>query len=182
MCCFLHELNNILRTLFCTALPCRDPQPTAIQPSSIEQPSPIEQPFRSHVPMDKTAAKQTWNTLAKAIDEIYNRNASQLSFEELYRNAYNLVLHKHGTLLYEGVTEKINSHLTEIAEHLSNVPSNSLLEELSTTWTEHEVSRNIMMETFVWYCVHSNLIRLFAVVFQTIDYNDNGSGHSHVHG
>lgn len=97
------------------------------------------QPFRSHVPMDKTAAKQTWNTLARAVDEIYNRNASQLSFEELYRNAYNLVLHKHGTLLYEGVTEKINSHLTEIAERLSNVPSNSLLEELSTTWTEHEV-------------------------------------------
>jgi cullin 3 len=89
--------------------------------------------------MDKTAAKQTWNILAKAIDEIYNRNASQLSFEELYRNAYNLVLHKHGTLLYEGVTEKINSHLTKTAERLSNVPSNSLLEELVTTWTEHQV-------------------------------------------
>ena len=162
MCCFLHGLNNILRTLFCTALPCRDTQPTVIQTS------PIEQPFRSHVPMDKTAAKQTWNTLAKAIDEIYNRNASQLSFEELYRNAYNLVLHKHGTLLYEGVTEKINSHLTEIAEHLSNVPSNSLLEELSTTWTEHEVCTNIVIETFVWYCEHSNLIRLFATLLRIV--------------
>ena len=88
--------------------------------------------------MDKTVAKDTWNILAKAIDEIYNRNASQLSFEELYRNAYNLVLHKHGTLLYEGVTEKINSHLNKTAERLSNTPSNSLLEELSTTWAEHQ--------------------------------------------
>lgn len=101
--------------------------------------------------MDKTAAKQTWNTLAGAVDEIYNRNASQLSFEELYRNAYNLVLHKHGTLLYEGVTEKINSHLTEIAERLSNVPSNSLLEELSTTWTEHEV--RMEWRLCEWSCV-----------------------------
>eukprot|EP00531_Pseudo-nitzschia_arenysensis_P009425 CAMPEP_0116126978 /NCGR_PEP_ID=MMETSP0329-20121206/6606_1 /TAXON_ID=697910 /ORGANISM="Pseudo-nitzschia arenysensis, Strain B593" /LENGTH=762 /DNA_ID=CAMNT_0003621069 /DNA_START=265 /DNA_END=2553 /DNA_ORIENTATION=+ len=107
-------------------------------------------PFRSHVPMDKTAAKQTWNTLARAVDEIYNRNASQLSFEELYRNAYNLVLHKHGTLLYEGVTEKINSHLNEIAERLSNVPSNSLLEELSTTWTEHEITM-IMVRDILMY-------------------------------
>ena len=89
--------------------------------------------------MDKTVAKQTWGVLAKAIDEIYNRNASLLSFEELYRNAYNLVLHKHGTLLYEGVTEKLYSHLTETAKNLSNVPNTSLLEELSSTWVEHQV-------------------------------------------
>jgi len=100
--------------------------------------------------MDKTAAKQTWNILAKAVDEIYNRNASQLSFEELYRNAYNLVLHKHGTLLYEGVTEKINSHLTETAERLSNVPSNSLLEELATTWAEHQITM-IMVRDILMY-------------------------------
>lgn len=110
----------------------------------------FKMPFRSHVPMDKTAAKQTWNILAKAVDEIYNRNASQLSFEELYRNAYNLVLHKHGTLLYEGVTEKINSHLTETAERLSNVPSNSLLEELATTWAEHQITM-IMVRDILMY-------------------------------
>ena len=105
--------------------------------------------------MDKTAAKQTWNILAKAIDEIYNRNASQLSFEELYRNAYNLVLHKHGTLLYEGVTEKINSHLNETAERLSNVPSNSLLEELASTWAEHQVRK----DTFNSQAVSLDLFR-----------------------
>jgi len=115
-------------------------------------------PYRSHVPMDKTAAKQTWNILAKAIDEIYNRNASQLSFEELYRNAYNLVLHKHGTLLYEGVTEKINSHLTKTAERLSNVPSNSLLEELATTWTEHQITM-IMIRDILMYMDRTYVIQ-----------------------
>mmetsp|Transcript_19410 Transcript_19410/g.45154 ORF Transcript_19410/g.45154 Transcript_19410/m.45154 type:complete len:776 (+) Transcript_19410:417-2744(+) len=110
----------------------------------------FKMPFRSHVPMDKTSAKQTWNVLAKAIDEIYNRNASQLSFEELYRNAYNLVLHKHGTLLYEGVTEKINSHLYKTTERLSNVPNNSLLEELANTWTEHQITM-IMVRDILMY-------------------------------
>eukprot|EP00536_Pseudo-nitzschia_multiseries_P002807 jgi/Psemu1/322715/estExt_fgenesh1_pg.C_390014 len=110
----------------------------------------FKMPFRSHVPMDKTVASQIWNVLAKAIDEIYNRNASQLSFEELYRNAYNLVLHKHGTLLYEGVTEKFNFHLTATAERLSNVPDSSLLEELSTTWTEHQITM-IMVRDILMY-------------------------------
>ena len=71
--------------------------------------------------MDRTVASQTWQALAMAIDEIYNRNASQLSFEELYRNAYNLVLHKHGTLLYEGVSEKLSSHLLATVERLANL-------------------------------------------------------------
>mmetsp|Transcript_20917 Transcript_20917/g.49317 ORF Transcript_20917/g.49317 Transcript_20917/m.49317 type:complete len:772 (+) Transcript_20917:258-2573(+) len=107
-------------------------------------------PFRTHVPMDKTVASQTWNVLANAIDEIYNRNASQLSFEELYRNAYNLVLHKHGTLLYEGVTEKFNFHLTATAERLSNVSDSSLLEEMSTSWAEHQITM-IMVRDILMY-------------------------------
>mmetsp|Transcript_8591 Transcript_8591/g.10007 ORF Transcript_8591/g.10007 Transcript_8591/m.10007 type:complete len:773 (+) Transcript_8591:208-2526(+) len=107
-------------------------------------------PFRTHVPMDKTVASQTWNVLAKAIDEIYDRNASQLSFEELYRNAYNLVLHKHGTLLYDGVTDKLNSHLTETAERLSNVPNTSLLIEVSTIWAEHQITM-IMVRDILMY-------------------------------
>ena len=44
-----------------------------------------------------------------AIGEIHNKNASSLSFEELYRNAYNLVLHKHGDLLYAGVTLSVQA-------------------------------------------------------------------------
>jgi len=48
--------------------------------------------------MDANEAREIWNGLAKAIDEIHNQDASLLSFEELYRNAYNLVLHKHGEL------------------------------------------------------------------------------------
>jgi len=41
--------------------------------------------------------------MKEAIKRIYNLQASSLSYEELYRTAYNLVLHKHGDLLYNGV-------------------------------------------------------------------------------
>jgi cullin 3 len=43
------------------------------------------QPFRQHHQMDAQQAHVVWNDLNRAIDEIYNKNASLLSFEELYR-------------------------------------------------------------------------------------------------
>lgn len=42
------------------------------------------------------------------------KNASSLSFEELYRNAYKLVLKKHGHELYQRVKALINEHLQQV--------------------------------------------------------------------
>ncbi|CAH1757893.1 5416_t:CDS:10 [Entrophospora sp. SA101] len=56
-----------------------------------------------------------WERLAQAIREIHRKNASILSFEELYRNAYNMVLHKNGDKLYNGVKDVITQHLEEVA-------------------------------------------------------------------
>ena len=63
--------------------------------------------FKSAVTMDNVQAKKVWESLQLAIHEIYNKNASTLSFEELYRNSYNLVLYKRGDMLYDGVTDTI---------------------------------------------------------------------------
>ena len=38
----------------------------------------------------------TWGILERAFEEIHTKNASALSFEELYRNAYKIVLKKRG--------------------------------------------------------------------------------------
>ena len=57
--------------------------------------------------MDNVQAKKVLESLQLAIHEIYNKNASTLSFEELYRNSYNLVLYKRGDMLYDGVTDTI---------------------------------------------------------------------------
>lgn len=47
----------------------------------------------------------TWTELASSLIEIHTKNASKLSFEVLYRNAYKLVLKKRGEELYDRVTE-----------------------------------------------------------------------------
>ena len=106
-------------------------------------------PFRTYVQMDEAGARRIWSDLASAIDEIHNRNASSLSFEELYRNAYNLVLHKHGALLYDGVESKLTSHLLDTVNRLGESEDETLLEEVSTAWSEHRVTmvmvRDILM-------------------------------------
>lgn len=48
--------------------------------------------------------EETWDILATAFAEIHTKNASKLSFEELFRHAYKLVLKKKGDLLYDKVT------------------------------------------------------------------------------
>ena len=86
-------------------------------------------PFRPHCQMDTEQAQEIWKSLQSAVSEIYDKNASVLSFEELYRfmfttsctteqinfrNAYNLVLHKHGDLLYDGVQEMVKARLRSV--------------------------------------------------------------------
>jgi cullin 3 len=48
---------------------------------------------------------EVWGVLSASLREIHTKNASKLSFEELYRNAYKLVLKKRGETLYERVKE-----------------------------------------------------------------------------
>ena len=46
---------------------------------------------------------RSWDKLEDAIQHIFHENAGELSFEELYRTGYNMVLHKYGDLLYKNV-------------------------------------------------------------------------------
>lgn len=54
-------------------------------------------------------------SLTLAITQIQDHNASSLSFEEQYRHAYNLVLHRNGHLLYNTVAQLISEHLEKEA-------------------------------------------------------------------
>ncbi|ORX61458.1 Cullin-domain-containing protein [Hesseltinella vesiculosa] len=54
--------------------------------------------------------------LRRAITEIFYKNAKSLSFELLYRTAYNLTLHQHGERLYEDVKSVIANYLESVAE------------------------------------------------------------------
>ncbi|CAI9780664.1 unnamed protein product [Fraxinus pennsylvanica] len=105
--------------------------------------------FKHRVVVDPKYAEKTWKILEHAIQEIYNHNASGLSFEELYRNAYNMVLHKFGEKLYSGLVSTMTSHLKEIAKSIEAAQGSMFLEELNRKWTEHnkalQMIRDILM-------------------------------------
>ena len=79
--------------------------------------------------MSHPGALQIWTTLQSAIKSIQTDSASLLSFEELYRKSYNLVLNKHGDVLYEGVEGEVGRYLKEVGERIKNVDDDRLLSE-----------------------------------------------------
>ncbi|CAN1321591.1 CUL3A [Linum perenne] len=119
--------------------------------------------FKHRVVVDPKYADKTWKVLEHAIHEIYNHNASGLSFEELYRahvssnvfllafsrNAYNMVLHKFGEKLYSGLVSTMTSHLKEISRSIEAAQGESFLEELNRKWNDHnkalQMIRDILM-------------------------------------
>lgn len=77
--------------------------------------------------MDEKYVERIWVLLKNAIQEIQKKNNSGLSFEELYRNAYTMVLHKHGERLYTGLKEVVTQHLENKVRALNQIENSMLL-------------------------------------------------------
>lgn len=107
--------------------------------SSFPQPTQLEPDF----------AKTTWSRLRDAISEINNRNTSNLSFEQLYRFSYNMVLHRHGDVLYDGLVNLLTTHLAGVATEIREQNPPMLLAETQRQWKWFSLSlahvRDIMM-------------------------------------
>jgi cullin 3 len=120
----------------------------------------------------------TWNSLAESFRQIHTKNASKLSYEELYRFSYRIVLKKNGELLYNRVKvfERdwlTNNICTEIHKSLS--PALLTSPAMSTTpvserrdlgekfmlrlravWIEHVLCMGMIADTLMYldrvYC------------------------------
>ncbi|XP_022902233.1 cullin-3 isoform X1 [Onthophagus taurus] len=100
--------------------------------------------------MDEKYVESIWALLKNAIQEIQKKNNSGLSFEELYRNAYTMVLHKHGERLYTGLKEVVTQHLEgKVREDVLKSLKNNFLLILNQAWNDHQTSmvmiRDILM-------------------------------------
>ncbi|KAI9357043.1 Cullin [Zopfochytrium polystomum] len=84
---------------------------------------------------------EAWEKLSTAILEIYRKNASSLSFEELYRNAYLMVIHKHGDKLYNGVEGAIRDHLNGVTRSII-VPAFPIRKSASSSSASSSSSSN----------------------------------------
>lgn len=86
--------------------------------------------------MARDLASQHWETIKDAIYKIQNKQASSLSYEELYRTAYNLVLHKHGEMLYNNVKATTGELLKPIAEEILLKSDDEFLKALNRLWAD----------------------------------------------
>lgn len=144
--------------------------------------SPGIRQFRSGDPMDEKESNRTWECLKNAIDQIHQHNASALSFEELYRNAYNLVLHKYGELLYNGVQGVVAEHLKGVATSCVECPDDRLLDELKKQWDDHKTTM-VMIRDILMY-MDRNFVSQYKKVpvyeMGLILFRENVSGHPRV--
>ena len=107
-------------------------------------------PFRPKAQWDAQKAESIWRALRSAIKEIHKERASALSFEELYRNAYNLVLQKHGDMLYRGVSEQVKLHLRSVGETVAQSSDDNLLQTLNQAWDKH-TNTMVMIHDILMY-------------------------------
>jgi cullin 3 len=122
-------------------------------------------PYKVQALINKEGAEEWWKKLETAIDEIYKRNSSALFFEELYRTAYNLVLQKHGDLLYQGVTDCFRSHSEIVCSDVLKVPDSNLLSELCVVWEDNKTTitkiKDIVMYMDRTLVVHEKLVPVY---------------------
>lgn len=120
--------------------------------------------------------ESTWGVLERAFSEIHTKNASALSFEELYRNAYKIVLKKKGEELYNRVAQFEAQWLshnvrTSIVQHLKNgtlqilatggslattsvaerrTAGENFLRALKDSWADHQVCMGMLTDVLMY--------------------------------
>jgi len=115
--------------------------------------------------VDEEQIKNYKKTLAEAIDVIFSQSCSKLSFEELYRCAYNLCIHKHQEELYDLNAKCIKKNLVPIAETIKSSPSNTFLEVLSKAWASFLNAANTIKDILMYldknYIAKKELLSVF---------------------
>ncbi|UYV65059.1 CUL3 [Cordylochernes scorpioides] len=116
--------------------------------------------------MDEKYVQDIWNLLKSAIQEIQKKNNSGLSFEELYRNAYTMVLRRHGERLYTGLREVVTNHLVnKVRVDVLAALNNNFLQTLNQAWNDHQTSmvmiRDILMYMDRVYVQQNNLDNVY---------------------
>ena len=126
----------------------------------------------------------TWATLASSLREIQTKNSSNLSFEQLYRNAYKLVLKKKGETLYNRVKSfeedwLLNKIRPQILSVLSpsllygnsgpgtitdanekRVAGEKLMRALKQAWEDHNLCMNMTTDVLMYMVVTLATLRL----------------------
>ena len=114
-----------------------------------------------------------WAALASAFRDIHTKNMSSLSFEHNYRLAYQLVLKKHGELLYgrvktfeeEWLTTQVRGKLKtlisskllnndeaagNVSVHEKRLAGERFLKGMKVAWEDHNVCMNMFTDLLMY--------------------------------
>ncbi|KAK5990473.1 Cullin-3 [Cladobotryum mycophilum] len=115
-----------------------------------------------------------WNMIKEALRDIHNKSCGRLSFEELYRAAYKIVLKKKGEVLYDKVKEFEEQWFAEhvipkievlVTKNLINIgidkststsvnerrqTGEKFLKGLRDTWEDHNMSMNMTADILMY--------------------------------
>lgn len=121
--------------------------------------SKIRPPRKSLIGQDadtdpKVEYEKAWAVLSSAIKQIQQKNVSNLSYEQLYRKAYSLVLRKHGAKLYEDVSKLVVDHLihrrTTLLHQTAMLVNEDFMKMLISEWDEHLQLMKFISDVFMY--------------------------------
>jgi cullin 3 len=130
---------------------------------------------------DEIDFDSTWSVIESAFNEIHTKNASRLSYEELYRHAYRIVLKKKGEELYKkvklfekqwlssavrsGIQQLLSPNLLADSQSLGGTTANErrvsgekFLKGLKQAWGDHQVCMSMLADVLM-YMVSRHLRR-----------------------
>lgn len=130
--------------------------------------------FQSDGAGERSEFEVCWNMLNEAFRDIHNRSSGRLSFEQLYRAAYKIVLRKNGAALYDRVKQFEEQWFAEhvipkiavlVTTGLINIglgtkatssvnerrqTGEGFLKGLRDTWEEHNTSMNMSADILMY--------------------------------
>jgi cullin 3 len=111
----------------------------------------------------------TFKVILDAMQSIYSKSASLLSFEELYRAGYNLVIRGHAKQLYDNVRENLAKFLDNwvatrivvvfVPPQAPNTQCDTanavlFLDTLATVWKEHRLAVSMVRDVLLYLDSH----------------------------
>ncbi|KAG2379126.1 hypothetical protein C9374_007764 [Naegleria lovaniensis] len=93
----------------------------------------------------------TWVLLKQAIQQIYAKKSSDLSYEELYRSAYKIVLNRHGELLYNNVETCMREHIDSLmSDTLRRCSDELFLKTICNVWEEYKTETSVISSVLMY--------------------------------
>lgn len=106
--------------------------------------------------LSEEKAQEKWRFLRDSFESIMRFQTEHLKFEELYRTAYELVLHRYSRLLYGGVKDALTNKMKSLAEKATSTVDENLLPVIDSIWKDHGLKMHMIRDVLMYmdkiYC------------------------------